>query len=202
MYSVWDTVEETGSSKEDLNYMLNRLIVVSLGSNFNIYVASIVFVLNFKRLASIFTEGNNTLPAAAPAAAAPAAAATAAAALAALAALPDLEPDPIYNISMPPPPLRVTEVPLLRPPLPRKKKKKKVLSITGYAAGSLAYAEIREAEDSKEISPTLKEQGSYIIIGICSIQSYAPNPRAPNPRAPNLRAPNLRAPNRSAPNRS
>ncbi|KAK4133818.1 hypothetical protein BT67DRAFT_434755 [Trichocladium antarcticum] len=55
-------------------------------------------LLLFKRLTSIFTEGDNTLPAAAPAAAAPATAATAAAALATLAALPDLEPDPIYNI--------------------------------------------------------------------------------------------------------
>ncbi|KAK4130327.1 hypothetical protein BT67DRAFT_437149 [Trichocladium antarcticum] len=45
--------------------------MVLAGSNFNIYVASIVFVLNiqqFKRLTSIFTEGDNTLPAAGPAA--------------------------------------------------------------------------------------------------------------------------------------
>ncbi|KAK4136291.1 hypothetical protein BT67DRAFT_433030 [Trichocladium antarcticum] len=71
----------------------------------------------FKRLASILTKGENTLPAG-PAtneqqensAAAAAAAAAAATAAAALAALPDLEPDPIHktNIGMPPPPPRVT----------------------------------------------------------------------------------------------
>ncbi|KAK4138104.1 hypothetical protein BT67DRAFT_484510 [Trichocladium antarcticum] len=98
MYSVWDTVKETSSSKEDLNYMLDRLLFLTIATG----------LLLFKRLASIFTKGNNTLPAG-PATAPAAAAAAAATAAAALAALPDLEPDPIYNISMPPPPLRVTE---------------------------------------------------------------------------------------------
>ncbi|KAK4138939.1 hypothetical protein BT67DRAFT_453438 [Trichocladium antarcticum] len=86
----------TSGSKEDLNYVLNRL---------------------FKRLVSILTEGDNTLLAGPAAneqqensAAAAAAAAAAATAAAALAALPDLEPNPIYktNIGMPPPPPRVT----------------------------------------------------------------------------------------------
>ncbi|KAK4137960.1 hypothetical protein BT67DRAFT_432111 [Trichocladium antarcticum] len=132
-------------------------------NNFNIYVASIVFVLNFKRLISIFTEGDNTSPAAAPAAAAPtaaapAAAATAAAALAALAALPDLEPDPIYNIRK----------------FPYRSRRRLVILILYKSL----YNKVRDY---------------YIIIGICNIQSYAPNPRAPNPRAPNLHAPNPRA---------
>ncbi|KAK4133089.1 hypothetical protein BT67DRAFT_434993 [Trichocladium antarcticum] len=100
MYSVRDTAEAGTSQKAEL--------FLTIGSNFNIYVASIVFVLNFKRLTSIFTKGNNTSPAS-PATAPAAAAAAAATAAAALAALPDLEPDPIYNISIPPPPLRVTE---------------------------------------------------------------------------------------------
>ncbi|KAK4135208.1 hypothetical protein BT67DRAFT_433361 [Trichocladium antarcticum] len=210
MYSVWDTVKETGGSKEDLDYMLNRLVSKRKAnncyyntcaqtqweghnlyggqdrSNFNIYVASIVFVLNLSLFSPFFytltntptlsdptvqapcehfippvpptvTEGNNTSPAAAPAAAAPAAAApaaaaTAAAALAALAALPDLEPDPIYNISIPPPPPRVTttpcpppvpllpssrKVPLPRPPPPRKKKKKVDADELGLQARSV-----------------------------------------------------------------
>ncbi|KAK4132078.1 hypothetical protein BT67DRAFT_435921 [Trichocladium antarcticum] len=82
----------------------------------------------FKRLVSILTEGDNTSPAGPAAneqqensAAAAAAAATAAAAL---AALPDLEPDPIYKtniVSLLPSSRRV---PLPLPPLPRKKKKK------------------------------------------------------------------------------
>ncbi|KAK4136032.1 hypothetical protein BT67DRAFT_454793 [Trichocladium antarcticum] len=71
----------------------NRGVVDSL--------ASIVFVPSFKRLVSILTEGDNTLPAS------PAtneqqenSATAAAAAAAALAALPDLEPDPIYKTNI------------------------------------------------------------------------------------------------------
>ncbi|KAK4134035.1 hypothetical protein BT67DRAFT_496808 [Trichocladium antarcticum] len=63
-------------------------------------------LLLFKRLVSIFTEGNNTLPAG-PAtneqqenSATAAAAAAAATAAATLAALPDLEPDPIYKTNI------------------------------------------------------------------------------------------------------
>ncbi|KAK4133102.1 hypothetical protein BT67DRAFT_479193 [Trichocladium antarcticum] len=60
-------------------------------------------LLLFKRLVSIFTKGNNTLPASPATAPAAAAATTTAAAAAtaatALATLPDLEPDPIYNIN-------------------------------------------------------------------------------------------------------
>ncbi|KAK4134839.1 hypothetical protein BT67DRAFT_433674 [Trichocladium antarcticum] len=100
----------------------------------------------FKRLASIFTEGDNTLPAGPATAPAAAAAATAAAAAAtaatALAALPDLEPDPIYNISIPPPPLRVTEgnnntLPAAGPAATKytiRKKKKKYNTTSSLAA--------------------------------------------------------------------
>ncbi|KAK4134349.1 hypothetical protein BT67DRAFT_434419 [Trichocladium antarcticum] len=98
MYSVRDIVEETGSSKEDLNYMLDRLEGYNLYRGLDLTVQAPCEHFIPPVLLTV-TEGNNTSPAAAPATAAPAAAATAAAALAALAALPDLEPDPIYNIT-------------------------------------------------------------------------------------------------------